>query len=597
MSYSNGNYSGRDFDDYPRRKPSSKKKRRKRRKRILQAILPAIIAIVLIVIVLVVAIFTGLFEGFAYSSKEEDLYDYFGASSDEYAVIIENGQITENTIRVVNGFCYIDFSTVKSNITERFYYDVNDNALLYTTSEKTISTVIGSTSYEMDAGQNTTQYQTTFLEGDTLYIALDYIALFNPFSYTLYGGDDEPYRAEIKTEWGTITQAKLSKDQAIRVEPDKKSNILVNLENHDTVIVIDEDEEWSLVQTQDLIPGYIENKFLKSYSDIEETKPILALAEPAFNYFSDGQPINLVWDMIGGQGGNDYIDERFGSAHGINVISPTWFSLSDNDGNIASIASSSYVEKMHSKGIKVWGLVDNISYDVSTYEILSHSSKRAYVIDQLINYAKEYNLDGINVDFESLSADAGEPFIQFIRELFLRCRKEGLVLSSDNYVPKANTGVYNRDQQGLFLDYLIIMGYDEHYVGSEEIGSVASLPFVTEGIEKTLEEVPAERVINAVPLYTRIWIASGKNEVQTVGMADAINAAKNNGATITWDDGTGQNYAEWVKEGSTYKVWLEDTTSLRAKLEVMKAHNLAGLASWQLGYATSDVWDLFSEYY
>lgn len=191
---------------------------------------------------------------------------------------------------------------------------------------------------------------------------------------------------------------------------------------------------------------------------------------------------------------------------GINVISPTWFALTDSEGNFSSFASSAYVKRAHDMGIEVWGLIDNFSNKdaVDTYELLSYTSRREKLTENLVNTALEYGLDGINVDFESISQDAGTHFIQFIRELSVTCRKNGLVLSVDNYVPTGYTDHYDRKEQGVFADYVIIMGYDEHYSGSPEAGSVASIGFVEDGIRRTVDQVPAEKVINAVP-FTPVY--------------------------------------------------------------------------------------------
>lgn len=587
-------------------------------RRMLQKLIPAVIAVVLIIIIVIVGVATGLFENFSYSSErvdDSDFYSYYGVVSDDYAAIVENGAISEQQLRVIDGRCYLDLASVKSGFTDRFYYDVNGGALLYTTEESVILAPIGATSYSIAGIETQTPYVICVLEGDTLYVALDYVSLYATLSYEIFGGNGTPYRVAIRTEGGTVQKADAKKSHAVRLEADKKSGILKELAEGDTITVLERTEDWSKVQTDDLLIGFIETKYLTN--DREEALEAPAeVWEGEFRHISKDYPIVLAWDMVTNADANNYLSDRLKSAGGLTTISPTWFSLADNNGTVASIASQSYVDTAHAAGYEVWGLVDNMTYpEVSTYDILSYSDKRAFVIEQLINYAKQYGLEGINVDFESLSAEAGEPFIQFIRELSIQCRKEEIVLSVDNYVPEAYTDHYNRKEQGIFADYVIIMGYDEHYKGSAQSGSVASLNYVTNGIEKTIEEVPAERVINAVPLYTRIWIETPKTEaeaaaedtnteyvpykldVQTVKMADAIAAVQNAGATAEWDEVTAQNYAEWTKDGSTYKVWLEDGQSLGAKLQVMVNNNLAGVAAWQLGYADSSVWEVLSQYY
>lgn len=580
----------------------------------MQKVLPALIAIILIVIIIIVAMATGLFESFSYSSEKADLYNYYHVSTDDYAAVIENGAVTDQQLKVVNGCCYLDIDTVKSSMNDRFYYDVNGNALLYTTASSVISAAVGESAYTVEGAATQTPYVICMTEGDKLFVALDYVKLYTSLSYQLYGGNGEPYRTELLTEGKTVTYANLSKNQSIRTDMDKKSEILSELDEGSTVAVLEQADGWSKVQSQDLIIGYLESKYLTGSR--EDSVAVETVMEPEITSISKSYPIVLAWDMVTNADANALLSEKLPSTSNLTTISPTWFSLADNNGTVSSIASQSYVDTAHAAGLEVWGLIDNMTYkEVSTYDVLSYSDKRAFVIEQLMTYAKQYGLEGINVDFESLSADAGEPFIQFVRELSIQCRKEGIVLSVDNYVPEAYTDHYNRKEQGIFADYVIIMGYDEHYNGSKESGSVASLNYVTNGIEKTLQEVPAQKVINALPLYTRIWIETPKTEeeiaaedtnteyvpykldVQTVGMASAQTAVNEAGATAAWDDVTAQNYAEWTKNGATYKVWLEDEMSLSAKLQVMKNNNLAGAAVWQLGYADSSAWNAISQYY
>ena len=370
--------------------------------------------------------------------------------------------------------------------------------------------------------------------------------------------------------------------------------------------------------TDDYYIGYIEKKHL---SDVTDTQISVNEVQPLniTPVRKDGDVV-LGWSMIAGQSGNDTIYSQLDSSSGLNVISPTWFYLADDEGNIGSFASQEIVNAAHNKGIDVWGMVDNFTNpDITTAYILGDEAIRTKVIDSLISLALQYNLDGLNIDFESLKEEAGEPSIQFIRELSIKTRANNLVLSVDNYVPKAYTNLYNRKEQGVFADYVIIMGYDEHYNGSTVAGSVASIGYVTEGIDKTLEEVPKEKVINALPFYTRMWtvadavweneadapVDSNGNpvdyvieEVQTLPMQQAIDAAKSHSNAVTvFDETTKQNYVEWSNGNRKTMMWLEDATSLEAKLQVMKERNIAGVAVWQLGYGEPFAWEVISKYY
>lgn len=280
---------------------------------------------------------------------------------------------------------------------------------------------------------------------------------------------------------------------------------------------------------------------------------------------------------------------------GVNVISPTWFYLLDTSGNIANISSADYVAQAHEKGLKVWGLIDNFTQEVSTTETLSNTAARQNIISQLIQAATSVGMDGINVDFESLSEDVGIHFLEFLRELSIECHKNNLVLSVDNPVPEDFTSHYDRAEQGRVVDYVIVMGYDEHYVGSEA-GSVASLPWVEQGIQDTLAEVPAERVINAVPFYTRLWRTTGGNVTsEAIGMDQAQQVISENNVETYWDKTTSQNYGKYDIDNSTYQIWIEDSQSIAEKVKLVSKYNLAGVSAWKLGFENSGIWQVISD--
>ncbi len=581
-------------------------RRRRRRRRRLQRLIPPAVAIVLIVAIVFIGWKTGLFESFSYSTEEADLYSYFGAIADDYAVIIRDGEITTMQLKVIDGVIYQDLATIKEKYNDRFYWDENDRALLYTTSEEVIRIPIDSKS----DSKGSYPYVICMEEKGNLVVALDYVKQFADLSYDLYGGNGEPYRARIRVKEETVSVTNATKDQAVRIGTDKKSKILKEMKEGDELVVLEEDEEgWTKVQTEDLIIGYYETRFLGDTTEKSIAGPEKH-SEPAFTYLTKSEPVRLIWDLVTNQDANAGLKDRLAGQEGLTTISPTWFFLKDNEGNIESIANHDYVDTAHGMGLEVWGLVENITYnaDLKMFNILSYSEKRAFLIEQLMQYASEYDLDGINLDFETVPEEAGECYVQFVRELSLACRKAGLILSVDNYVPSASTEHYNRKEQGQFADYIVIMGYDEHYNGSEESGSVASINFVVNGIKDTIEDVPAERVINAVPLYTRIWVETPKTEseimaedanedfipynleVRTVSMTDAKEAIANAGTESKWDEETAQNYAEWQVGERKYKVWLEDGDSLSAKIQAMHTYHLAGIAAWQLSYANSAAW-------
>lgn len=572
-------------------------------------IIPILIAIVLIIIVGGFSVGLKLLDKYSYSKERADLEEYFSVSGGDEAAIVLGDELVGEKARLLDGIYYFDLETVRKYFNDRFYEDKNEKLLLYSLPEDTVKTEIGSSVYELESGAveigfPAARYEAASDGEETLYVAADYVQLFADYSYRPFTG---PNRIQVYTaEHGeTGKKARIGKDTAVRYQGGVKSPILEDLAEGDRVTVLEEMETWSKVKTEDAVIGYVENKRLEedggSAAGIE-AQPVeeggAVFGHPEFTSISKPYKINLAWHAVAGTAGNDTLAAALANTKGVNVISPTWFALINNEGDFSNFASKDYVDKAHGMGLEVWGLIDNFSNpDVDTYEVLSYTSKRAYLVETLVNTALQYGLDGINVDFEGLSQDTGEHFIQFIRELSIPCRKNGIVLSVDNYVPMGYTDHYNRSEQGVFADYVIIMGYDEHYNGSPEAGSVASIGFVEDGISKTVEQVPAEKVINGLPFYTRIWKTEGAGLTsEAVGMEMAEQFAANHNMELRWDEETCQNYGEIQEGGTFYQVWLEDEQSIEAKLNIMQKYNIAGVASWKLGFEKASIWDVIEKY-
>ncbi len=608
-----------DLSTGQNRRVRRKKSKKRRRARLIRTLLPPFIAVLLIAVVIIVAIKTGLFESFAYSDTKADLYSYFGASDDSQAVVIRDHEITGERITVKDGELYIPYSTVKSDYTDRFYYEKTENAILYTKEDDTVRTVVGEASYTDASGTTNLTYAPCFVvqnpEGEEIYMALDYLKLFFNMEVKLCGGNGEPYRAVIRNEWGQKNTAVVEKDHALRTDADKQATVLCDLTQGQSVTVIGQEGEWTKVETDDLMIGYAETKLIGAVTATQET-PVQDVAEEVHTSLTADEPIVMMWHAISGIAGNDTISTAISGVNNVDIICPTWFSLSGNDGTISSFASADYVSYAHSNGYKVWGAVDDFNSTGQVSEVLIYPEKRRMVISQLISAALECGLDGINVDFERITTDIGESFIQFIRELSIECHKNNLVVSVDNYVPKAYNSHYHRGEQGVFADYVIIMGYDENYAGSEKAGSVASIGFVKEGIEETLKVVPARKVINALPFYTRVWEETPKtdDEIAAIPPGDEVipyhnsllatpsmktedELLANYHAEKTWDETTMQNYSTWTIGDKTYEVWLEDEVSLSAKLGLMKGYGIGGAAGWEITLAAPYVWDIIGQFY
>lgn len=567
----------------------------------MKKIIPVLVAIVLIIVVAAVGFGSIIIEKYSYSKERADLDEYFGvAGADDVPIILQDARIEEHA-KIWNDVCYFDFATVHLYFNDRFYEDKQEGLLLYALPDSIVRTEIGSsqlqTSYAGAADSNIEDvgYVISRYEGDVLYVAADFVKKYANFSYELF---TEPYHMQVYTEWNERQTADIIKDTQVRYQGGIKSDILTDVAKGDSVIILEEMENWTKVKTQDAYIGYVENKKL-SDKYIVTPVPVTDYTEPEYNGNTRDYKINLAWHAIYSVAGNDTLKEALAPTQSVNVISPTWFVLTGNEGDFTSFASSAYVANAHEMGLEVWALISDIteSETINMYELLGRTSTRTKLIDNLIATALEYDLDGINIDFESIGNDTGEAFIEFIRELSISCRENGIVLSVDNYVPMGYNNFYHRKEQGLVADYVIIMGYDEHHGNSTETGSVASINFVESGIAKTVEEVAPEKVINAIPFYTRIWETNGTQITsQVVGMEMAAEYLRNHAIEAKWDEITCQNYGEYQSGNSYFQVWLEDAESIKVKLSVMDNYHIGGVAEWRLGLETPPVWEVIADY-
>jgi spore germination protein YaaH len=582
--------------------------RRRTSPELKKKIISVLATLVLLVIVIIIYIVGNIIEKYTPTDKLADLPEYFALSNeDEVALILQDTKVEEKGL-IFNDEIYLEYSTVKNYLNSRFYWDPNENVLLYTTPTDVISASVGSEDYYISKTKNTENYVIVKVDGNNAYIALDFIQKYTNIDYEKFS---DPNRVHITYEWGDVTYAEVKKEDGIRVKGGIKSPILTKVQEGSRIVVLEQGDEWSKVRSEDAFIGYIKNKNLMNTTTQTESR---SFDEPVYTSITKDYDINLVWHQVMEKAANDKLLTLLADTKGINTISPTWFSLSDNDGNITSLADATYVQHAHQLGIEVWALIDNFNDNVSTYEVLSYTSKREKLINQLIAAAIEYNLDGINIDFEELKTEEGEHFVQFIRELSIKCRNNGIVLSIDNYVPTEYSALYNRKEQGIVADYVIVMGYDEHFSTSEEAGSVASIGFVRSGIENTMLEVPKEKVINAIPFYTRLWIETPKTEDEIASenestefvpyklsseiysMANQEKLIRANELTPTWDETTGQYYASYEKDGIAYEIWLEEDASIEEKMKLVDEFEIAGVASWKLGLEEKSIWDTIIKY-
>lgn len=539
---------------------------------------PVIAVAVLVILVAILGIVTHVVMKYIPSSEKMDLNEYYGEMADgEIALVIGTEKLEERGL-VDGDRVYLPLDVVNTYLNQRYYWDSANQQILYATPSE-----LTSVSASSEAGDK------VWVKDDKVYLNLTYVQEFTDLDAYI---TKDPYRIAIQYKFKNVKTVTVKKNTSIRYRGGIKSAILTSVKKGIKLRLIEEMENWDQVATDDGYIGYIDKK---KVGEAEKTKFERSFKREQYSYLTMDSKVNMVWHQVTSTDANAYFADATANMTGVNVISPTWFYLTDTSGNIASIASADYVSQAHEKGLQVWGLIDNFTQEVSTTETLSSTAARQNIISQLIQAAKDVGMDGINVDFESLSEDVGIHFLEFLRELSIECHKNNLVLSVDNPVPEDFTSHYDRAEQGRVVDYVIIMGYDEHYVGSEA-GSVASLPWVEQGIQDTLKEVPAERVINAIPFYTRLWRTTGGNVTsEAIGMDQAQQTIADNNVETYWDKNTSQNYGKYDIDNSTYQIWLEDAQSVAEKVKLVSKYDLAGVSAWKLGFENSGIWQVISD--
>ncbi|MBE5901221.1 MAG: glycosyl hydrolase family 18 [Lachnospiraceae bacterium] len=557
----------------------------------------ALIATLLVVLLLVAGF---LIKKYSPSKEKADLKAYFQITAEsELPIILEEEQL-ESKARYEGGHVYVDYQTLHDSIDERFYWDSNESKLLYTTPEDTYVAEPGSESYYAGRKKITADVgEILRLEGDAVWVNMDYVMLHSRAEYEL---DKDPDRIVVQKRDRKVSTVKVEKDTQVRLRGGIKSPILTEVKQGQQLVVMDTLENWTKVATADGFRGFIQNSKI---SDKKGTKLKLSKKAPEYRHCMKDGTVLMAWHQVTSSYANTQVANVLAKTKGVTVVSPTWFYLTDSKGSIGSLASADYVSYCHAHNIEVWGLVSNLEVKGADAEkVLSTTTYRENLVSALIAKAIEYKLDGINVDIEALKPSVGDGYIQFIRELSLKCHANDLILSVDNYVPTNYTAFYNRKEQADFADYVVIMAYDEHYAGSEA-GSVSSIGFVKDGVKNTLKSVPKDQIILGLPFYTRVWELTPKEKdgkttyetsSQAVGMAQAANMVKVNGATPKWDAGVAQDFAEYENGGKKYQIWLENAASLEEKLKVEQENGLAGVSFWKLGFEDGTAWNTIIKY-
>lgn len=547
-------------------------------KRFLTTVLTVILTIVLLAGAAAGFI---LYRKYKPSKEQVDQNEWYQASGDEMALFLDSVLVEGVKGRYIDGQTYLQLDWIDEAVNEKFYWDEENRQLIYTLPDQIV--------YANEETMGSSGKPLVVQQDGQVWLLSSLVTAYTNVRIDTYDTDNVR-RVFVDTSWEPQHLAAVKKKSALRIRGGVKSAMITEVPSDSEVIVLEQLDNWSRVRTEDGQVGYLANRRLK---ETESRTLVSTFTEPEYTSISMDGPVVLVWHQVTNRQANQAMENLVSNTKGVNVIAPTWFMLTDNQGNYESLADKNYVDRAHSMGLQVWAVLDNFNKgeNVQSEILFASMAARKKLIASLMQDAKTYGFDGINLDVEGIKASAGPHYVQFIRELSIDCRKEGLVLSIDSYVPASYSAFYNWAEQGRVADYVVMMGYDEHYAGGEA-GSVASIGYERQGIEDLLKQVPKEKLISAIPFYTRIWKedASGTTS-QSLGIADAKAWVEDNQVELYWQDDLGQYYGETQKDGVNYEIWMEEERSLALKMQLIRDNGLAGVACWRLGLEPADIWD------
>lgn len=559
-----------------------------------------VIGIGVTLVIILIAVISFVVKMLTPSKDVMPLDEYYAMEQDQVLIFL-NTDIYEKKGLLIDGYVYVDLDTVNTQFNHRFYWNKEANLLLNTTPNEILKAEINKTEYAIikNVVESKVKFDCPIVKAfkDEVYVSLDFVKKYSNLSYEYY---KEPNRIVVETAFLDYLVTAVSKKTQLRVDASIKSEILKGLKVGDHLTLVDVEDApvkgFIKVITQDGIIGYVKEK---------DTKPTYYEAvtsnfvEPVYTSIQKSYTINMVWHQVFNLDAYKNLEKLIKATKGVTTISPTWFKVCDNEGNLASLASKEYVEKANTLGLEVWALVDDFTYsDINMYKVLSNIESRENLENQIMEAVQEYKLNGINIDFEKITKDSAPHYIQFLRELSVKCRNNGIVLSVDNYVPSAYTAFYNRKEQGQIIDYMVVMAYDEHYAGSDVVGSVSSLEFVKAAVKNTVDVVPAEKVIMAIPFYTRLWKTDKDGTItsEAYGMSEGLNVLKEKHVEMEWNGSVSQYYGSYEEDGAKYEIWLEEDESVEEKLKAIFEYEVAGIAGWKLGLEKESAWNVISRY-
>ena len=549
--------------------------------------------IVLVLLVLIILGFGGwkICRIIGPNTEEADIADLFGVNEEQTAIMY-NYELQKATGIRENGTCYLPGDWVQTILNKRFYWDEDEHLMVYVMPGEVV---------RMDSRMTGEDGKRLLIEAEgKVWISTDVIRKYTDVRIEEFSDRDVSRVFVTTPDFYGESVCGVRGKTALRTRTSYKGYVITEVAKGSKVRVVPEhpnsapNEVWQRVMTPDGFTGYIRRSRLY---EAEASDYDSGFRAPDYGRTpAEKTPVLLGWHQVTNKDANRYLAGLTANAAGLTVVSPTWFSLRGNEGLYECYADASYVDSAHEKGVQVWALIENLDDSVTLGTLLKKTAVRRKLIAQIMADAEFYGIDGINVDFEYLRGDAAKAYLEFIRELSVPCREKGLVLSVD--VPNAasyNTH-YDRGELAVFCDYVINMGYDEHTAGDDP-GSTSSLPFFRDGLERTLTEVPAERLIAGIPFYTRAWTVTPEGRVssEALSMAGAAAWAEEQGIVLKWDPDLGQSTGSVTSESGTVRsIWMEDDASEKERVQAAREYSVAGIACWRLGFEEESVWKILS---
>lgn len=513
--------------------------------------------------------------------------------ADKTNLVINNSNVTEDLkqeLIIRDGIIYISKEDIENFFDPYIYYEQGTNQIITTADNQIASMVVGE-NFVTNNGSRVEMSGAVFQENDTYYIPFS--NLTNVYNVEIsYIESSDTITVDSKDREQVVADSR--KDNGVKAYPTVFSRDVDKIEQGETVTIAAEPQDgWIEVRTDTGKLGYVkENTLVNEYTVREAIEPEKQI---------EGN-ISMVWDYY-----SEYVyapDRTGTNIKGVNVVSPSFFSLVDEGkGEITDNAGEEgkkYVEWAHSNGDKVWPIVSNNSYIETTAEIMRDYNLRQTLIENIVSLVLKYDLDGINIDFEYMYEEDKDLFSRFIIELKPRLAELGAVLSVDVTAPDGSPEwslCFDRNVIGDVADYIVFMAYDQNGISSPVEGTTAGYNWVKANVEKFLgqEGVQAEKLILGVPFYTRVWEEhNGEIESSTIDMK-SIEEIVPEGASRTWDDDLKQYYIEFVQDGVTNKIWVEDEESIKAKLSLISEYKLAGAAYWEKDREPDTLWNVISE--